>query len=171
MSATVNTKTIDWQSSAGTVYGGTLDVLSGVLTVTMAMVDLGTLSWNNSQYSDENKKVKYVSSLSPAPKVPTDRSQYANIIAEYYKTINQSTFLTAINAILVATNGYLWCITQADANPTGQLVYELATPITYQLTPTEVMTLLGQNNIWADTGDVDVEYLKQSLKYIGSYVH
>lgn len=33
MSATVNTRTIDWQAIAGTVYGGNLDVLSGTLTV------------------------------------------------------------------------------------------------------------------------------------------
>lgn len=32
MSATVNTRTIDWQAIAGTVYGGTLDVTNGVLT-------------------------------------------------------------------------------------------------------------------------------------------
>lgn len=30
----------------------------------------------------------------------------------------------------------------------------LATPVTYQLTPTAVETLLGTNNVWADTGDV-----------------
>ena len=38
------------------------------------------------------------------------------------------------------------------------VVYELATPQTYQLTPTEVTTLLGDNTIWADTGDVTVTY-------------
>jgi len=38
---------------------------------------------------------------------------------------------------------------------TGQtLVYELATPQTYHLTPTQVRTLVGNNNIWADTGDI-----------------
>lgn len=43
--------------------------------------------------------------------------------------------------------------------PTGaQVVYELATPITYQLTPVEVTTRLGENNIWADCGPVDVRY-------------
>lgn len=35
------------------------------------------------------------------------------------------------------------------------LRYELATPITVQLTPTQVEQLLGQNNVWADTGDVE----------------
>lgn len=35
---------------------------------------------------------------------------------------------------------------------------ELATPVEYQLTPIEVRSQLGSNNIWADTGDVSVTY-------------
>lgn len=38
------------------------------------------------------------------------------------------------------------------------LVYELATPQTIQLTPTEIQTLLGENNVWADSGDVEITY-------------
>ena len=41
-------------------------------------------------------------------------------------------------------------------------MYELATPQTVQLTPQEVNSLLGQNNISADTGDVDIVYVKAS---------
>lgn len=40
----------------------------------------------------------------------------------------------------------------------AQVVYDLATPQTIQLTPQQVTTLIGDNNIWADTGDVTVEY-------------
>ena len=40
----------------------------------------------------------------------------------------------------------------------AQVVYELATPITYALTPQEISTFLGTNNIWADTGDTTVTY-------------
>ena len=47
-----------------------------------------------------------------------------------------------------------------------QLVYELATPQTYQLTPVEVKTLLGLNNVWADTGDVEVQYRADTKMYI-----
>lgn len=44
----------------------------------------------------------------------------------------------------------------------AQVVYELATPITYQFTPTAVKSLLGTNNIWADTGDVlEGSYFKE----------
>ena len=39
------TYSIDWTDEAGTVYGGELDVTTGVLTVDRAMVDLGKLSW------------------------------------------------------------------------------------------------------------------------------
>lgn len=44
----------------------------------------------------------------------------------------------------------------------AQVVYELATPITIQLNPTMVKSLLGTNNIWADTGDVlEGSYFKE----------
>ena len=39
----------------------------------------------------------------------------------------------------------------------GQYIaYELATPQTYQLTPEEVMSIVHQNYVFADTGDVTV---------------
>lgn len=44
----------------------------------------------------------------------------------------------------------------------AQVVYELATPVTYQLTPTQINTLQGQNNIWADTGNISLEYYTAS---------
>jgi len=53
--------------------------------------------------------------------------------------------------------------TKADAtqwfadNPT-QFVYELATPITYDLTPQQIALLRGDNNVWADTGDTTLTY-------------
>lgn len=41
------------------------------------------------------------------------------------------------------------------------LVYPLATPIVYNLSPVEIRTLAGQNVIWADTGSVTVTYKAQ----------
>jgi hypothetical protein len=50
---------------------------------------------------------------------------------------------------------------------TGQtLLYELATPIEYTLTADDVLTLLGQNNIFSSTGDVDVRYRCNTALYI-----
>ena len=42
----------------------------------------------------------------------------------------------------------------------AQVVYELATPITIQLTPTVVKSLRGVNNVFADSGNIlDLSYL------------
>jgi hypothetical protein len=40
-----------------------------------------------------------------------------------------------------------------------QVKYELEPPITYQLTPTQIKSLLGYNNAWCSTGDI------KSLQY------
>lgn len=50
---------------------------------------------------------------------------------------------------------------------TGVLTVNDTTPsTTYNLTPTEVKTLLGINNIFADCGDVDVEYVRDATSII-----
>ena len=36
----------------------------------------------------------------------------------------------------------------------AEVVYKLANSVTYQLTPTQIRTLVGNNNIWADTGNI-----------------
>jgi hypothetical protein len=38
------------------------------------------------------------------------------------------------------------------------IVYNLNKQITYQLTPTQLSTLIGQNNIWSNADRVEVEY-------------
>lgn len=47
--------------------------------------------------------------------------------------------------------------TYLASNPIS-LCYKLANPTTVQLTPAEVRTLLGTNNVWSDAGSMAVEY-------------
>lgn len=56
--------------------------------------------------------------------------------------------------------GRVYCYTMDSVNkPEGLLVYELATPVTYQLTPTQISAIVGTNNIFTDTnGDTSLEY-------------
>ena len=49
---------------------------------------------------------------------------------------------------------------------TVQMVLPLTNKLTYQLTPTEVKTLLKNNNIWTDVGPVSVEYPADTKLYI-----
>lgn len=74
---------------------------------------------------------------------------------------------------LVVTHGYIasyngetinepWISSMDDYVPNtspsigAQVVYPLATPITLSITSQDIPTLLGENNIYSDTGDVDV---------------
>ena len=53
----------------------------------------------------------------------------------------------------------------------GDIVYEINAPVTYQLTNQQVIQLLkGSNNIWADTGNVALEYPADTKLYIDGKV-
>lgn len=100
------TVTLTDGSNPLTVYGGTLDVTTGTLTVTWA---------NIASYNGETLPGRWIS----------DRDVYA-----------------------------------PGTTPTtgAQVVYELATPATYQLTPQQLTTLSGYNAVSSDAGAVDVTY-------------
>lgn len=49
----------------------------------------------------------------------------------------------------------------------AQVVYKLATPTTYQLTPSQISTFLGTNNFWMNAnGTLDLEYRCDTKLYI-----
>ena len=50
-----------------------------------------------------------------------------------------------------------------------QIIFDTVNPIEYQLTPQEVRTLLGENNIWSDGGDISVEYPADTKIYIDAF--
>lgn len=50
----------------------------------------------------------------------------------------------------------------------AQVVYKIEHLVEYQLTPQNVKTLLGENNIWADSGNIlELEYVADTKLYIG----
>ena len=147
-----------------TVYGGTLDIVSGVLTVDRAMVDLGTLTWvdgGTNVFASVLSGVKvYTSGLSPylcsnykTINVTNQTPSDDKVVWQYYNT----------QTVRIKDTTYNDKDVFKEAMDGVQLVYELATPITYNLTPTEIKTLLGSNNIFADTGDVlNAEYTRDA---------
>ena len=52
-----------------------------------------------------------------------------------------------------------------------QVVYPLATSVTYYLTPTEIKSFLGVNNIWSDAGGMAVEYRADTKLYVDRKIH
>lgn len=146
-----------------TVYGGTLDVTGGKMVVDRAMVDLGTLNWQYDSVADFKNFWAYgFTVIAPPP----NNGKKANILCSNYKTItaNEGYLGTELVGIAVAINQRLFVYdpnySDASVFKTAmsgvQLCYELATPLEITLTPTQIDTLLGTNNIWSDAGSVKV---------------
>ena len=161
---------IDWTTEAGTVYGGTLDVTNGVLTATMGAVELGSLSWSlfNTVFYASVSDIAHGKSFI---NVMSDRYETANAIGNTGQgaSLPNNTIRGCSSTgsyIYIKDTAYETSESFKTAMDDVYAVYELAEPVTYQLTTTEVKTLLGQNNIWADTGDTEVTYCADPTLYI-----
>ena len=160
---------IDFPQSAGTVYGGTIDLLAGTLTVDMAMVDLGELSWDKGPVSSETLDYSYFRAT-PSPQ----KAENFNFICSQYETANvnrtnvKNTQICVFNKnssgwpqIVIRDDAYSESTVSefATAMSGVQLAYELATPQTYQLTPETIRTLKGINNVFSNAnGNIDVSF-------------
>ena len=151
---------VSWQDDAGTVYGGTVDVVSGVLTVnkiekTLSDVDTiyttsrGTgkyVSWNVDETFD-NSKVLLCDRMKGI--LYADRGNAYEVYL--YKTsggaFRVQSFVPS-DATVQSVN---------DAISGAKVIVTLATPTTYQLDPVQVALLIGHNNVWNNVGDTSIE--------------
>ena len=159
---------VTWQTEAGTVYGGTLDVTTGVLTITKMGFDMGSLTWQVANGgATPSKKRMFTGSLVGVCVGSPSGSDVSDILCSCYQPMSaNNSYSDTRNGIALAAGGNLYVnddayesattVTDFVASVTGQtLVAPLATPQTYQLIPKEVLTLLGENNIFADTGAIE----------------
>ena len=146
-----------------TVYGGTLDVVSGVLTVDKRYIALdNTASW---EMATAGKF--YASNVTSNAATGTDY-----ISNHYLFSGNGSTSSNnvTVDKRFYGQRGYgrIWVYDSqyetledfkaALATTPLQIVYPITTPLTVQLNPEQITTLIGQNNVWSDGGDVSLTY-------------
>ncbi len=162
---------ISWQTEAGTVYGGTLNLTTGVLTVDRASRTLtgsdGATYSNNGQTSNTTRAFV---------RIPEKAYGQIGFISDRFFRTAATDVVGKMSGRLTSNGVEFYLPVEVPdttpgivgwfANNNTQFVYELAEPITYQLTPVEIKTLLGQNNIWSDTGDVTAEYRADTKLYI-----
>ena len=143
-------------AAAGTVYDGKLDVTNGVLTVDKEMVTLNTANMDNGEQYPGWKNAGARKILGP------DINSIMSVIGNVGKQVGINT--SAANGanfdimwLPVSTYGKTQSEWQALALDV-QILLPYTTPLTYQLDPIEVNTLLGVNNLYADAGGVEVSY-------------
>ena len=152
---------VTWQTEAGTVYGGVVDLTTGVLTVTYGIVDMTTLDY------------QYIQLLADDGIYPVKPNNYdyantnimcnmlATSIAGNWSNIpdNSIRVIANQNSIRVRIVGCTTVEALKTALAGAVLVYPLATPQTYTLTPQAVQLLAGNNTLWNTAGDTALTYL------------
>ena len=150
---TGTTYPVSFPDPPDTVYGGTLDFVSGVLHITHGVADLADLSWSGSA----NRSNSFT--LQNVIEIPANNNEKPKIVAEQYMPLENSKSLsTYTNGLCITTNGVIVCFYNGTDRPKGKLVYSLATPLTYHLTPQQIQMLVRNNTIWSDADSVEVEY-------------
>ena len=150
---------ISWQTQCGTVYGGNAKVFKDggkwYCTVTATHKKL-SLSQSEATYNS-GWNCWVLQSISDS-KVVSDNNTPPNVIGDRYKAIKASGYTTShsIGTITQNTSGYWFFDNGSTTTCDGEIIYELATPTTttFEIS-TEIATLLGDNNIFADCGDIE----------------
>ena len=157
-----------------TVYGGTLDVVSGELVVDRAMVDLGSLTWANSGANklfytpDLNESIRRATSNTEVASWLMDSIGFTKTNYDRIGTSRSYEVCVSVGGSILATLDTSRIYTSAEfktAMNGVQLVYELANPQTIQLSAQEVELLTGTNNVWSD-GNVTLVYSADIQRYI-----
>lgn len=143
------------------IFGGYVDLISGKLVVDRAMVvfdgtqsDFGVdalsgftqVSWSG-----------YISIGIASAEFVSDTFEFDKTTAGVGKIYASPTaprmFFGMPTSITSPSEAQEWF----RQHPTS-VVYPLATPQTYQLTPQQVNTLVGTNNVWSEQGNIELSY-------------
>lgn len=157
-----------------TVYGGTLDWTTGVLTLSKKRYHIDGTSVPTLVSSEtSNNRVAYTLDAMSTDYNTQDAicNNCAYKTSVYYDTAtdvgfckNRRNLYFRLSPDVDGTN--MQAIqTYFAANPTD-VVYTLAEPYTIQLTPQQLDTLRGTNNLWSDCGDTSVVYVADTKMYI-----
>ena len=152
-----------------TVYGGWVDLVSGEVQQEYGIMHLDeTNNWTG--YANAGVKTRvYLDSGANAiasaayATVPSVSNKFVSQGQNGYPDENKFCFSNTTEGRMFL--GLSSSITSLEDFKTwfgnlggADFAYELITPITYFLVPTELQTFLGQNNVWSNADYVEVEY-------------
>lgn len=164
--------------SAGTVYGGTVDVVTGVLTVTHAFSEFnGSENWELAETTSTATTFRVYPSSGQFKSLTNGGNGISNW-AIYGRNPSESNIVFRSSIYSNGTMLYFLVPKSMDIADTVdawksylsthhlQATQELVTPQTYQLTAQQVELLTGNNNVWADTGDIALTYGDDPYKVV-----
>lgn len=155
--------TVMFPASAGTVFGGELDCITGKLKVKWTSVDLGTLNWE--LYNDRTSRQAWLARIYGIEDTTTNKAFSGK--CEILKTVAYNDTWVPYNIALFSNQIFITFAHSAypDANSVKEalngvvLAYALATPYEIQLDPIILLSSKGTNTIWSNANDnIQVKY-------------
>lgn len=152
----------------GTYYGGTVDAITGKITLTHQICDLGDYSWSISSLGGGRVYSQNLNML------------VGDLNVVYYDIVSNKYISASWNSIDLSIERYNTLIRVHNSNFDGMTpseiqtalvgttaVYPLKTPIVvYAQNSAEIPTIQGDNNAFCDTGNIDIDYILSVDKYI-----
>jgi hypothetical protein len=145
-----------------TYYGGSVDVVTGKITLTHEHIKISGLSWI---YQSEQTRF-YTNSLANYIKRPTtiydvpDGLMCECYTADNYNNYVNNEFAVALSGnIFLKDSSYTDTITWLADVGNYYIVYPLATPLEIDVSSVVIPTISGTNNLFADTGDISAKYI------------
>ena len=167
---------IEFPTDAGEVFGGTLQVNadgSGTLSVNRGMYVFDgaskIMTVSESSSGIMAMRSNYLDNLTSGD-TTTISNQYSRMISSGSPT--EGTAIRISDSIFVYDNRFVDLATAAaicEENPI-QVCYALATPIVYNFTAGQIKSVLGENNVWAETGDITLKYAADTKLYIDAAI-
>ena len=156
-----------------TVFGGHLDWVSGLLTVTHGVVVLdGTEAWGSGDgslyYLLQGLPRAGISAVPPVCSHYPGADVY-HLAVEGVQVTPTKVWLRDRRFVADAAGLQAWFAAQAAAGTPVQIVYQLAEPHTIQLAPQTLDMLKGNNTVWSDCGDTAVSYVVDTKTYVDAH--
>lgn len=163
---------VTWQTEAGTVYGGVVDLTTGLLTVNSGKITLdgtediaGLLHTNDGWAFTVRKSQNVYKDDVILSTINEGGKNYSNIVTSGFCQITGQSPIFMLKdtdseldgtataeQVKTAYSDFVQSLSEVSA------VYSLRNPVTYQLTPQAVQMLAGNNTLWCNTGDTKLTY-------------
>ena len=155
---------VTFPAEAGTVYGGYVDLVTGVLVAEWKYALLNDAS----KFSQPTANISYDYNFEDRKLTGTSYDFYCTSFPVSSKPSGTPyirwSAATSTKLSIVVNNSELTLEGVKSMATDGKIAicYPLATPLTYQLTPQQITALVGANNIWSDAnGDMTIKYLSK----------
>lgn len=151
------------------IYQGYIDWKRGVVVGTHKIKSIDSSS---QIYHGEGTNVFYINNFfdTAGDTKTTDCNYFVRVKQNYYTIANVQTYMEdkaftcaiSVNRLFIKNTDWSSLSDFLTWLGSGHIdiAIKLATPTTIQLPPCSIDTLKGVNNIWADTGDTTLQYIK-----------